>query len=99
MIEFKMGDTTLPEAGPTYGSSSTMGVGAAVLAAAQEVRDKLARLANLPPTGVSMAEGRIGRTGAAESFSISEVMERAGESEIVGGRIGAWVGEFHFGGR
>jgi xanthine dehydrogenase YagR molybdenum-binding subunit len=84
MIGFKIGDTTLPEAGPTYGSSSTMGVGAAVLAAAQDVRDKLARLANLPPAGVSMAEGRIGRTGAAESFSIAEVMERAGESEIVG---------------
>jgi xanthine dehydrogenase YagR molybdenum-binding subunit len=83
-ITFKMGDTTLPEAGPTYGSSSTMGVGAAVLAAAQEIRVKLARLANLSPAEVTMAEGRIGRVGAAESFSIADVMERAAESEIVG---------------
>jgi xanthine dehydrogenase YagR molybdenum-binding subunit len=84
VIEFKMGDTTLPEAGPAYGSSSTMGVGAAVLAAAQDVRDKLARLANLSPAGISIVEGRIGRAGALESFSVAEVMERAGQSEIVG---------------
>jgi xanthine dehydrogenase YagR molybdenum-binding subunit len=84
MIEFKMGDTTLPEAGPTYGSSSTMGVGAAVFAAAQEVRDKLARLANLLPGEVTMADGRISRMGAAESFSIADVMEQAGEFEILG---------------
>jgi xanthine dehydrogenase YagR molybdenum-binding subunit len=85
MIALNMGDTTLPEAGPTYGSSSTMGVGAAVLAAATEVRDKLAWLANLPPKEVTMAEGRIGRTGAREKFSIADAMEQAGESEIVGG--------------
>jgi xanthine dehydrogenase YagR molybdenum-binding subunit len=84
MIAFKMGDTTLPEAGPTYGSSSTMGVGAAVLAAAHEVRDKLARLANLSPGEVTMADGRIGRIGAAESFSIADVMGQTGEFEIVG---------------
>ncbi len=83
-IEFKMGDTTLPEAGPTYGSSSTMGVGAAVLAAAQDVRNRLARMANLSPAEVCMADGRIGRTGAAESFSVADILERAGESEIVG---------------
>ncbi len=39
-----MGDTRLPEAGPTYGSSSTMGVGAAVLQAAEAVRAELLRL-------------------------------------------------------
>ena len=83
-IEFKMGDTTLPEAGPTYGSSSTMGVGAAVLSAAREVRDKLARLANLSPGEAIVSDGRIARTGAVESFSIADVLERAGESEVVG---------------
>jgi xanthine dehydrogenase YagR molybdenum-binding subunit len=36
LVSCAMGDTTLPEAGPTYGSSSTMGVGAAVMAAAQD---------------------------------------------------------------
>ena len=83
-IELKMGDTTLPEAGPTYGSSSTMGVGAAVLAAAQDVRGQLARLANLSPGEAAMADGRIGRAGATEGIPIADVMGEAGESEIVG---------------
>jgi xanthine dehydrogenase YagR molybdenum-binding subunit len=83
-IELKMGDTQLPESGPTYGSSSTMGVGAAVLAAAQEVRAKLARLANLPPGEAAMSDGRISRIGGSEAQPIGEVMQRGGESEIVG---------------
>jgi xanthine dehydrogenase YagR molybdenum-binding subunit len=83
-IELKLGDTQLPEAGPTYGSSSTMGVGAAVLAAAQQVRAKLARLANLPPEEAAMSDGRISRIGASEAQSISAVMQRAGESEVAG---------------
>ena len=81
-VELKMGDTLLPEAGPTHGSSSTMGVGAAVLAAAKDVRGKLARLANLPLEEAIMADGRIGRAGAAGGFAISELMDRAGKSEI-----------------
>ncbi len=84
-IELKMGDTKLPEAGPTYGSSSTMGVGAAVLAAAQQVRGQLARLANLSPGEATMANGRIGRAGTTEGIPIADVMGEAGESEIVGG--------------
>jgi xanthine dehydrogenase YagR molybdenum-binding subunit len=40
-VTCEIGDTALPEAGPTFGSSSTMGVGAAVMSAAQDV---LARL-------------------------------------------------------
>lgn len=36
LVSCAMGDAALPEAGPTYGSSSTMGVGAAVMAAAQD---------------------------------------------------------------
>jgi xanthine dehydrogenase YagR molybdenum-binding subunit len=39
-----IGDTSLPEAGPTFGSSSTMGVGAAVLAAARDALEKLRAL-------------------------------------------------------
>jgi xanthine dehydrogenase YagR molybdenum-binding subunit len=83
-IDLKLGDTTLPEAGPTYGSSSTMGVGAAVLAAAEDVRSKLAGLANLSPIDVTMAHGRIKRSDAPEGPSIAEIMDQAGESEIVG---------------
>jgi xanthine dehydrogenase YagR molybdenum-binding subunit len=54
-VTLEMGDTRLPEAGPTYGSSSTMGVGAAVLRAAEDARAKLARLTNLPP-GVTIGD-------------------------------------------
>ena len=41
-----MGDSSLPAAGPTYGSSATMGAGSAILMAAEDVRRRLARLAN-----------------------------------------------------
>jgi xanthine dehydrogenase YagR molybdenum-binding subunit len=41
LVSCEIGDTELPEAGPTFGSSSTMGVGAAVMAAAQDVLAKL----------------------------------------------------------
>ena len=50
-----MGDTTLPQAGPTYGSSSTMGVGAAVYGCAGH-RRKLAT-----PRGTVAGRGRTGR--------------------------------------
>jgi xanthine dehydrogenase YagR molybdenum-binding subunit len=83
-VTLTLGDSKLPEAGPTYGSSSTMGVGAAVLAAAQDVRGKLARLANLLPNEAAMTDGSIGRAGAIERIPIGEVMDQAGESEIVG---------------
>jgi xanthine dehydrogenase YagR molybdenum-binding subunit len=83
-IELKFGDTILPEACPTYGSASTMAVGAAVLAAAQEVRSKLARLANLSPEEATMADGSIYRKGAREGLSIADVMHDGSESEILG---------------
>ncbi len=41
MVSCAMGDTILPQAGPTFGSSSTMGVGAAVMAAAHDALEKL----------------------------------------------------------
>jgi xanthine dehydrogenase YagR molybdenum-binding subunit len=44
-VEMVLGDTTLPEAGPTYGSSSTMGVGSAVADAATKLRLTLLRMA------------------------------------------------------
>lgn len=43
-VEIRHGDTSLPEAGMTAGSSATMGVGSAVHAAATELREKLAAL-------------------------------------------------------
>jgi xanthine dehydrogenase YagR molybdenum-binding subunit len=41
MVSCAMGDTALPQAGPTFGSSTTMGVGAAVIAAARDALEKL----------------------------------------------------------
>jgi xanthine dehydrogenase YagR molybdenum-binding subunit len=90
-ITTHMGDTRLPEAGPTYGSSSTAGVGAAVLRAAEEVRTKLARQAKLPPDEVEMSGGRIRRKGTGDGPTIVEAMREAGTSEIVG------VGKFDAG--
>jgi xanthine dehydrogenase YagR molybdenum-binding subunit len=59
-VELAMGDTRLPEAGPTYGSSSTMGVGAAVLRAAEDARAQLARLGDGGPIAEVMR--RAGRS-------------------------------------
>jgi xanthine dehydrogenase YagR molybdenum-binding subunit len=60
LVNCEMGDTTLPEAGPTYGSSSTMGVGAAVMAAARSVIAQLEersgrRLGETPGVGALAA--------------------------------------------
>jgi xanthine dehydrogenase YagR molybdenum-binding subunit len=77
-VALAMGDTRLPEAGPTYGSSSTMGVGTAVLRAAEDARTQLARLSNLPPGEFEMTGGRIHRTGGRGGVTIAEAMGDAG---------------------
>lgn len=90
LVTCEMGDTALPPAGPTYGSSSTMGVGASVLYAAQEVRARLARLAGIAPEELELRDGRVGRrgegAGGGESGGapLGEVLRRAGLSELVG---------------
>jgi xanthine dehydrogenase YagR molybdenum-binding subunit len=43
-VEVRWGDTDLPRTGPTYGSSTTMGTGSAVAAAARDVTKQLAEL-------------------------------------------------------
>jgi xanthine dehydrogenase YagR molybdenum-binding subunit len=83
-IAVAIGDTALPEAGPTYGSSTTMGVGAAVLRAAQDVRAKLARLVGLPPDGVELVDGRIRRRGGGDGVAIGDALGGAGIAELVG---------------
>jgi xanthine dehydrogenase YagR molybdenum-binding subunit len=47
-IEVRLGDTALPEAGGTFGSSTTMGAGSAVQAAAAKLRRTLEELAGEP---------------------------------------------------
>jgi xanthine dehydrogenase YagR molybdenum-binding subunit len=83
-VQLQMGDTLLPEAGPTYGSSSTMGVGSAVLDAARVVRDQLARAVDIAPGDAEMVDGRIRRKQSQGGVSITEAMRKAGQSEIVG---------------
>ena len=43
-VEMRWGDTDLPRTGPTYGSSTTVGTGSAVAAAARDVAKQLAGL-------------------------------------------------------
>jgi xanthine dehydrogenase YagR molybdenum-binding subunit len=84
-VELRMGDSALPQTGPTYGSSSTMGTGSAVLRAAEEIRAELARLANLPVDEVEMRAGRIRRKGGiSEGVAAADLMREAGKTEIVG---------------
>ncbi len=56
-VQVRHGDTSLPEAGMTAGSSATMGVGSAVHAAASELRDKLAALGSGRPADLLTAAG------------------------------------------
>jgi xanthine dehydrogenase YagR molybdenum-binding subunit len=97
-VTARMGDTTLPQAGPTYGSSSTIGVGAAVLDAARDARRKLARLANLPPDEAEMRGGRILRHGGGvgDGVAVADVMREAGVGEVVGEGAFALPGEAPF---
>ncbi|MHB8695189.1 MAG: xanthine dehydrogenase family protein molybdopterin-binding subunit, partial [Solirubrobacteraceae bacterium] len=72
LVTCEIGDTELPEAGPTFGSSSTMGVGAAVMAAAQDV---LARLRERSAEELGVAPG---------AGALSAAMSSAGIDELVG---------------
>jgi xanthine dehydrogenase YagR molybdenum-binding subunit len=71
VVSCEIGDTELPEAGPTFGSSSTMGVGAAVMAAAQ---DALAKLRDRSAQELSDAPGAGALTAAMRSAGIDELI-------------------------
>ena len=79
-IEVRAGDSTLPFAGPAYGSSVTIGMGAAVLDGAHKVRDRLAALAGWPADEVTCADGRLHHGLSRVAFS--ELVRRGG-GEIV----------------
>jgi xanthine dehydrogenase YagR molybdenum-binding subunit len=72
LVSCEIGDTELPEAGPTFGSSSTMGVGAATMAAAQDV---LAQLRERSGHELGDAPG---------AGALSAAMDAAGVKEFVG---------------
>ncbi len=71
VVSCEIGDTELPEAGPTFGSSSTMGVGAAVMAAAQNV---LAKLRERSKQELSEAPGGGALTTAMRSAGLEELI-------------------------
>lgn len=83
-IDVRMGDTALPPAAPTYASTSTISVGTAVRLAAEDVRQQIARLANLPVAEVVMADGHIGRTGGTTAIPVADVLRSAGVFQVVG---------------
>lgn len=69
-VMMELGDTELPQAGPTYGSSSTMGVGSAVADAAAKLRAKLHELGASDPAAYGEAARRAGgELSAIGSFS------------------------------
>ena len=72
LVSCLMGDTSLPQAGPTYGSSSTMGVGAAVIAAAEDV---LATLSERSGRELGTAPG---------AGALAAAMGAAGLEQLVG---------------
>jgi xanthine dehydrogenase YagR molybdenum-binding subunit len=71
LVSCEIGDTELPEAGPTFGSSSTMGVGAAVMAAGQ---DALAKLSERSGHELGEAPGAGALTAAMSSAGIDELV-------------------------
>jgi xanthine dehydrogenase YagR molybdenum-binding subunit len=72
MVSCEMGDTALPQAGPTFGSSSTMGVGAAVMSAAADV---IAKLSERAGRDLGQAPG---------AGALAAAMNAAGLQQLVG---------------
>jgi CO/xanthine dehydrogenase Mo-binding subunit len=68
-VEMRWGDTDLPRTGPTYGSSTTVGTGSAVAAAARDVSKHLAELGQggRDPSRRSIAPGSMSSSARAPS--------------------------------
>lgn len=76
------GDSDLPYAGPTYGSATSIGMGAAVQNAARKVVAQLAALAECPAPGSYAEKGQLHHRG--RSWAISDIMREAGVRELTG---------------
>ncbi|WP_118137652.1 xanthine dehydrogenase family protein molybdopterin-binding subunit [Oceanicella sp. SM1341] len=74
------GQTGLPAAGPTYGQSTTISTGNAVLMAAREIKAKLAAHLQWPVAETVMEDGCIRRNN--ERLSIKDAMKLMGMQEI-----------------
>ena len=76
------GDSDLPFSGPSYGSGTTIGMGAAVQDAAQHVVARLAALAGWPARDTYAEKGQLHHGGRARP--IGELMREAGVRELTG---------------
>ena len=76
------GNSDLPFAGPTYGSGTTIGMGAAVQDAACKVVAELAALAGWPAQDTHAQKGKLHHDGKARV--ISEIMLETGVPELTG---------------
>ncbi|MEV4630376.1 xanthine dehydrogenase family protein molybdopterin-binding subunit [Micromonospora sp. NPDC049523] len=85
-IRTRSGDSSLPLAPPSYGSSTTIGVGAAVLDAATRLRDCLAELAGWLPSEVHCADGELRR--GTEAVAVALLLSRHGTPLVVEGSFG-----------
>ncbi|WP_226583662.1 xanthine dehydrogenase family protein molybdopterin-binding subunit [Acuticoccus sediminis] len=74
------GETGLPAAGPTYGQSTTVSTGNAVLMAATRLKERLCAQAGWPAGEVAMIGGRLRRGNM--SRSSADLIEEMGLSEI-----------------
>jgi xanthine dehydrogenase YagR molybdenum-binding subunit len=90
-VTCRIGDTLLPSAGVSGGSSTVGSVGTAVRVAAEEVREKLVALAvadaksprkGLKPDAVTAAGGKlVAKDDAAKGESFAALLARAGRKE------------------
>ena len=91
-VRAQLGDSTLPHAGVSGGSSTTGSVCSAVQAAAEQVRDRLAELATkntdsplygLEPKTIDFVEGRlVSRDNPSLSEPITTVVQRDGSGKV-----------------
>jgi xanthine dehydrogenase YagR molybdenum-binding subunit len=76
------GDSDLPFAGPTYGSGTTIGMGAAVQDAAQKIVARLAKLAGWPAQDTCAEKGQLHHDG--RTRPIGDLIREAGVPELTG---------------
>lgn len=80
-VEVRWGDTDLPRTGPTYGSSTTMGTGSAVAAAARDVQKQLADLGLDADPVDAMQRGEIDELVGEGTFALPDDAQMNGDGE------------------
>jgi xanthine dehydrogenase YagR molybdenum-binding subunit len=80
-VEMRWGDTGLPATGPTYGSSTTMGTGSAVAAAARDVGKQLAALGLDMDPQEAMARADVDELVGNGTFALPGDAQMSGDGE------------------